>query len=110
MSTSVDVLLPGFGSVTPGGGVTVAVLIRLPVALVETLARRMYVATAPARNETVVLIGPNPDVAPQAFVPEPLPCAVIRQVQLTLVSATGVLSTTLAFVTAAGPLLVTVIE
>ena len=62
---SVAVLLPGVGSVVPAGGVTLAVLLRLPVAEAEMFAVTVNVAVAPFARLTVVLMSPVPLVTPQ---------------------------------------------
>ena len=60
VSVSVAELLAGVGSVTPTGGVMVAVLTRLPVAPATTVPVTVNVAVAPTGRSTVVLMLPLP--------------------------------------------------
>ena len=53
VSVSVALLLPGFGSVTPTGAVTVAVLTSEPVADAETLQLAVYVTLPPVGSMTM---------------------------------------------------------
>src|SRR4030095_3454571 len=63
VSVSVALLLPGVGSVTPPGAVTVAVLINDPVADAEMLQLAVYVTLPPLGRPTELLILPDPDAA-----------------------------------------------
>lgn len=47
VTVAVALLLPGVGSVVPGGGVTLATLARLPLAFKATLTWKVTVALAP---------------------------------------------------------------
>src|SRR5229473_3294657 len=100
VSVSVAVLLPGVGSVVPTGAVTLAVLLRLPVAEAEMLAVTVYVAIPPFARLTVVLMLPVPLVTPQL--------AAGVHVQVALLMPAGSVSVTVAPVTASGPPFVTV--
>src|SRR5262249_59109030 len=91
------------GSVWRAGGVTVAVLVSVPMASGETVPVAMKVADAPAGRSTVVAIGPEPLAAPHT------PPSVALHVQVTPVSTAGNESATDAPVTALGPALATVI-
>lgn len=101
--TSVSLLLAGVGSGTEAGAMTVAVLLKDPVAELTTVAFNLNVAVLPGRRSTVVLMLPLPLGAPQA------PPVEAVQVQVTLVSLVGTMSLTVAPVTVLGPLLRTVI-
>src|SRR5438874_1399040 len=106
VSLSVDELLPGVGSVVPAGGVTVAVLTRLPVSdasVVPVTVKTTELPTPLATFTVAARLLPEP-VAP--LVTEALP--VVLDVQVTPVSPAGIASATLAPVTLLGPLLVTV--
>ena len=99
---SVAELLPGVGSVTPAGAAIVAVLTRLPVADALIVPVTVNVTEPPTGRLTVALMLPLPlagQVAP--------PVAV--QVQVTPVRAAGIVSVTVAAVTADGPVLVATI-
>src|SRR5258708_7664052 len=100
VSVSVAVLLPGVGSVVPAGAVTLAVLLRLPVAEAEMLAVTVNVAIPPFARLTVVLMSPVPLVTPQL--------AAGAHVQVALLMPAGSVSVTVAPVTASGPPFVTV--
>lgn len=100
---TVVVLLPGSGSVTPVGGVTLAVLAIGPVAFAGTCAVTVNVAVPPFARLTVVLMLPVPLAVLQA---EPDDAV---HVQATPVSTLGMVSVTVAPVTGLGPSLVTVI-
>ena len=101
VSMSVELLLPGAGSVTPAGAVTVAVLASVPVAFDATLATTVYVTAPPTGKSIVSLMLPLPlAVKPAA---PPLPAAV----KVALAIPAGSTSATLAPVTSLGPLLVT---
>src|SRR6201999_2166664 len=101
VSVSVAELLPGVGSVTPPGAVTVAVLLSVPVAAGETVQLAVYVTLAPLGRLTVPLMLPEPAAVQ---VPPPAPTQV--QVQ---VSEAGNVSATVAPVAALGPALLAVI-
>src|SRR3954465_11365247 len=88
VSLSVSELLPGVGSVTPPGAVTVAVLLSVPVAAAEMPQLAVYVALPPLGRLTVSLRLPEPDAVQ---VPPPAPTHV--QVQL---SEAGNVSATVA--------------
>src|SRR4249919_959034 len=95
---SVALLLAGFVSVTPAGGVNVAVFTRLPVAPALMLATTVYVMVLPDGMLTVSLMLPAPTaVNPEAL---PLPTAV----KLSLAIAAGRMSLTVAPTTSLGPL------
>jgi hypothetical protein len=96
---AVELLLSGFGSVMPGGGATVAVLVNVLVAAASTVPVAMKVAVPVLDNVTVVLILPLPLSAPHD------PFAALH-VQLTALMLVGNVSITIASVTAAGPVLV----
>ncbi len=103
VSVSVALLLPGLVSVTPAGGVTVAVFDSVPLALPLMVAASVYVIVLPAGRLTVSLMLPLPlAVKPEA---PPVPTAV--NVSLTI--AAGSTSLTVAPITSLGPLLVTTI-
>jgi hypothetical protein len=75
VSTSVALLLAGFGSVAAGA--TVAVLVRLPVAAAEIPQAAVYVTLPPAGRLTESLMLP---AAPAVQVPPPAPAHVQLQV------------------------------
>ena len=97
VSVSVAELLPGFGSVTPAGAATVAVLTSVPVAEADNVAVSVKVAVAPTGRLTAALMFPEPDAG---HVPPPAP----THVHVAPVSAAGNVSATVAPVTALGPL------
>src|SRR5215471_5101394 len=67
---SVDVLFPGFGSVVPAGGVTVAVLVSVPVAAAGlTVAPMVKMTAAPTGRSTVVAMSPVRRPVPRWEVP-----------------------------------------
>ena len=103
VSVSLAELFPGEGSVEPAGAATVAVLVNVPSVSAATVVVIVNVALPPFVRLTVVLMLPVPEVAPQV---EPLEA---RHVQLALVNFAGSASTTVAPVTALGPLFVTLI-
>src|SRR5437867_3198711 len=106
VSVSVELLLFGLVSVVPLGGVTVAVLTRLPVAddLAVPLTVKITELPTPAAILTVALrLLPEP-VAP--LLTEALP--VVLEVQVTLIRLLGRRSATLALTALLGPALVTV--
>src|SRR5262245_46742319 len=105
LSTSVAELLAGLGSVVPAGGVTVAVLARVPVANGATWTVKPKVTLALAGRSTVVARAPTPLVAPETLPPPLLPVAA----QVPEVTPAGRKSETAAPVTSSGPLLVTMI-
>src|SRR5579862_2778950 len=107
VSVSVAELLAGFGSVTPAGTATVAVLTRLPVAVEGAVPITVKITELPAPAATFRVAArllPDP-VAPAVTVAVP----VVLEVQVTPVSVAGTLSATVAAVTLLRPLLVTVI-
>src|SRR5438093_139126 len=107
VSVSVELLLAGLLSVVPVGGVTVAVLTRLPVsdAWVVPLTVKMTELPAPAAMLTTALkLLPEP-VAPLVTLALP----VVLEVHVTPVRPAGIASATDAPTTSLGPLLVTVI-
>src|SRR5207253_1670807 len=129
VSLSVALLLPGVGSVTPPGALTVAVFTNVPVALDAMLATSVYVIVAPTGRSTVSLMLPLPlAVKPEA---PPLPTAVKvslptlagrmalavkpeapplpTAVKVSLPTLAGRMSLTVAPVTLLGPLLLTTI-
>src|SRR3954463_4947834 len=100
VSGPVAELLPGVGSVTPAGAVTVAVLLSVPVANAEIEQLAVYVALPPLGRLTVSLRLPEPEAVQ---VPPPAPAHV--QVQ---VSEAGNVSATVALVALLGPALLAV--
>src|SRR5260221_4491254 len=71
-SLSLPLLLAGVGSVMPAGGVTVAVLTIVPVALAATVARTLKVMTAPTFIVARALMFPQPPgEAPPVLAPPP---------------------------------------
>src|SRR5262249_7929647 len=100
----VALLLPGTGSVTPAGGVTVAVLVRAPVVPDGTVPVTVNVACVPAGSVTSASMLPVPDGVPHAA---PVPLGV--QVHVKLASGPGSTSCTCALATSEGPALVTTI-
>src|SRR5436309_2942924 len=101
LSLSVALLLAGLGSVTPAGGVTVAVLVKLPVAAGSICTVKVKVAVALTGRLAVVARAPLPLAGPVTL-PPPL---LVLNVQLAAVTPAGRGSNTLAPVTALGPLL-----
>ena len=102
VSVSVAVLFAGVGSVTLPGAVMVAVLTRLPVALAEIVPVTVNVAEPPTGRSTDALMLPLPlagQVAPPPAV----------HVHVAPVSAAGMVSATVAAVTAEGPVLLATI-
>src|SRR5204862_238396 len=100
VSPSVAELLPGVGSVTPAGAVTVAVLLSVPVAAAEMVGLAAWVALPPTGRLTVSLRLPEPDAVQ---VPPPAPVHV--QVQG---NEAGKVSATVAPVALLGPALLAV--
>ena len=94
-------LLAGFGSATPLGRATDAVLVNVPVAELEVCAVKLKVAVPFTARLTVALMLPLPLGAPQL---EPADAV---QVQVAPLSVPGKTSVTVAPVTAIGPLFVT---
>lgn len=103
VSVSLAELLFDAGSVEPDGVAIDAVLVRVPRASAATVAFTVKVAFPPLAKLTAELMLPVPDAAPQL---DPLEA---KQVQVALVSFAGNASTTVAPVTALGPLLITLI-
>src|SRR5262245_46741723 len=101
--SSVDVLFPGSGSVVPAGGVTVAVLVKVPLAVGATVPVALKTTPAPPGRLTVVAMLPVPLAAPQL----PTPATLGWQVQVTFCSVGGKVSATGAPTTSLGPWLVT---
>ena len=99
-STSEAELSAGFGSVTPAGGTTVAVLVSTPVAAGSRPTTTVNVIDEPAARLTTVAIAPEPDGAHDAP-------AVAAHVQLIVVAPVGIASATDAPKTLDGPLLAT---
>jgi hypothetical protein len=102
VSVSVALLLPGVGSVTPAGAVTVAVFDSEPVALGLMFAMTVYVTLPPTGRLTVALMLPEPLAV---HVPPPAP----THVHESLVIAAGNVSATVAPVALLGPALLAVI-
>ena len=100
---SVEVLLEGSGSVVPAGGATVAVFVRTPLAVGDTVAVTVKVTDPPRGSDTVVSMFPVPD--------PPLQDDRVAAMhdQETLVSSGGNVSRTAAPTTSLGPRLDTVI-
>src|SRR5262245_18809089 len=101
MSVSVLLLLPGLGSVTSGGGITMAVLTRTPEPKGVTSTVKMTVA--PAGRSTVVARLPVPLVGPVTAPPPVAP----TDAQVVAVTLAGRASKTLAPVAVLGPALLT---
>src|SRR5215831_1316993 len=99
---SVALSFPGTGSVTPAGGVTVAVLLSAPVVPAGTIPLTANVAWVPTGNVTSASMLPVPEALPH---PAPAPLAV--HVQVKPASGAGNASWTCAFVTFDGPALFT---
>src|SRR4051812_6284509 len=68
VSLSVAELLPGVGSVTPAGAVTVAVLLSVPVAAAHLVQLAVWVALAPLGRLALPVMFPAPE---GVEVPEP---------------------------------------
>src|SRR5882672_7060431 len=97
VSESVAELLPGVGSVTPAGAVTVAVLLSVPVARLEMVQLAVYVTLPVFGRFTVSLMLPEPEaVQVPPFAP--------AQVQVQVREA-GNVSATVEPVAALGPAL-----
>jgi hypothetical protein len=97
-SVSVAELFPGVGSVTPAGAVTVAVFSSVPVAVGDSVAVTVKVATPLAARSTVAAMSPAPDTGQE------LP-AEARHVQAAPVSPAGKSSVTATPMAALGPAL-----
>ncbi len=93
-------MFDGSGSVVPAGGVTVAVLVSVPVAAGLTVAVTVNVTAAPIARLTVAAMSPVPLRVPQVAAPP-----VVVQVQLTFWSSAGPgkVSATVAPTTLVGP-------
>ena len=100
VSVSVAELLPGTGSVTPGGTDAVAVLASTPRAEATTVASTVNVAVPPATRSTRVLTLPEP-------LGEHADPAVAVHVHVAPVSSTGNESVTATPATSDGPRFVT---
>src|SRR5262245_47948749 len=92
LSVSVLLLLPGVGSVVPVGGVTVAVLSRVPVAAGSIWTVKVKVTLAPTGRSTVVARAPVPPLDPVTLPPPVWP----ENAQLPPVAPAGRGSDTLA--------------
>src|SRR5262245_63035595 len=103
VSVSLSLLLSGLGSVTPAGGLTVAVLTRVPVAEGSICTVKVKVTVALTGRSTVVARAPVPLDGPETLPPPLLSVAV----QIAVVTPAGRGSDMLAPVTALGPLLLT---
>ncbi len=102
VSVSVAELFAGVGSVTPAGGATVAVLTSVPVAAAEIDPLTVNVTEAPTGRFTEALMLPLPLAG---HVPPAAPV----HVQVTPLNAAGIVSATVAAVTADGPAFVATI-
>src|SRR5262249_21123520 len=107
VSVSVAVLLPGTVSVVPGGGVTVTLLVWLPVAGEAKGTVWVDVRLDPAGRFTVVLSPPVPLLAPATLAPPVAEPATNAQLVPLAVEPGGSVSTREAALTALGPLLLT---
>src|SRR5262249_53891928 len=103
LSLSGALLLAGVGSVTPAGGVMVAVLSRMPVAEGSIWTVKVKVTVALTGRSTVVARAPAPLAGPVAMAPPLLSLTVPGA----LLTPAGSGSDTPAAVTALGPLLLT---
>src|SRR6476469_9103189 len=103
VSVSVAVLSAGVGSITPAGGVIVAVLLSVPVAEGSIWTVKVKVTLALTGRLTVVARAPVPLAGPVTVPPPLLSVAV----QVTAVTPAGRGSATLAPLTALGPALLT---
>src|SRR5438046_2359577 len=106
VSVSVALLLAVLGSVVPDGAVTVAVLLRKPLAEDTTVPVTVKTTElpAPAAMVTVAARLLSEPVAPLLTVALPL----VLDVQVTPVRAAGMVSATVAPTASLGPALVTV--
>ena len=100
VSVSVAELFAGVGSVVPEGGVTVAVLTRVPVAAALTVPVTVNVTEPPTGRFTEALMLPVPLAG---HVPPALPA----HVHVTPLSDAGIVSATVAAVTADGDFVAT---
>src|SRR6516164_592258 len=103
VSVSVALLLPGLGSVTPAGGLTVAVLVGGPVAVGAICTVKVKVTVTLTGRSTVVARPPVPLLGPVTLPPPLLAVAV----QVAAVAPAGRGSERAAPVTSLGPLLLT---
>src|SRR5689334_7329284 len=103
VSVSLALLSAGLGSVTAAGGLTVAVLVRAPVAAGLTWTVKLKVTLAPAGRSTVVARAPGPPDGPLTAPPPVAPA----NAQLAAVAPAGRGSDTPAPLTALGPRLLT---
>src|SRR6187551_2435209 len=101
---AVLLLLPGTGSVTPIGGVTVAVLTSAPVVAAGTVPLTVKVALVPTGRLTSASMLPVP-----AALPHDAPAPLAVHVQPNPASAGGNASCTRALLTFDGPALLTTI-
>src|SRR5262252_4988076 len=99
---SVALLLLGIGSAMPAGGVTVAVLVNVPVVADGTVPLTVNVALVPTGSVTSASMFPLP-----AGVPHCAPVPLAAHVQVKLASGAGSTSCTCALVTSDGPALLT---
>src|SRR5262252_7357927 len=99
---SVALLLPGTGSATPAGAVTVTVLVSVPVVSAGTVPLKVNVALVPTGSVTSASMLPLPAAGPHA-VPAPL----VEQLHVNPASGAGNASWTRAPVTLDGPALLT---
>src|SRR5262249_48868889 len=105
-SVSVALSLAGLGSVTPAGGLTVAVLTRNPVAAGAICTVKVEVTVAFTGRSTVVPRAPAPMLGPLTL-PPPVARA---NAQVAAVAPAGRGSSTLAPLTALGPRLRTTMK
>src|SRR4029450_1232133 len=103
VSVSLALLSVGSGSVVPAGGMTVAVLTRLPVAEGLTRTVKVKVTVALTGRSTVVARAPVPLLGPVTLPPPVWPA----KAQVAAETPAGRGSDTLAPVTALGPVLLT---
>src|SRR5579884_457168 len=103
VSVCVALLLSGLVSVTPDGGVTVAVLLNVPVAEGSIWTVKVKVTLALTGRSTLVDKAPPPSVGPVTMPPPLLSVSV----QVAAVTPSGRGSDTLAPATALGPVLLT---
>src|SRR5262245_59913401 len=75
VSVSVALLLPGVGSVVPGGGVTVAVLVIVPIALGLIVGVNVKVTVALTGRSTLAARAPTPLAGPVTTPPPVKPVA-----------------------------------
>src|SRR5689334_25136456 len=101
-SVSVAELLPGLGSLTPPGGLTVAVFESVPKAAADTVPESVKTTLAPAGRLTDALMLPLPDAG---HVPPPAPTHVQTGERI----AAGTMSVTVAPAASPGPALLATI-